>query len=85
MVLIEGKITPLFGNFTFLTENAARTSVRVAAETATKDFLAQAPENWRDWLKVDEQRKKLIEHWLKTNVQVVRLESLVVRVTDLEK
>lgn len=78
VILIDGKLTPLFGRVSFPNQKNAMAAVQTAVIQSIQNWIAQSPEGWRDWLKVERQREKLLDHWFKNSVQIVPINKLSV-------
>lgn len=85
VILANGKLLSLFGRFTFPNEKSARSALQTAVLQTVPNWTAQAPEAWRDWLKVESQRGKFLEHWFKNAVQILPLNKLNFEVSETPK
>lgn len=85
VVLINGKLMPLFGRVSFPTKKNAMAVLQAAVSQSIPNWIAQTPEGWRDWLKVDAQREKFLDHWYNTAVQIVPINKLQVTVSEEPK
>ncbi len=85
VILINGKLMPLFGRVTFPNKKNAMAALQTAVLQSIPNWIAQTPEGWRDWLRVETQREKFLDHWYKTAVQIVPLNKLQVTVSEEPK
>lgn len=82
VILVNGKLTPVFGRVTFPTHKNALAALQATVSQVTPDWIIQASENWRDWLKVTPQREKFLDYWFKNAVQILPLSQLNVSVAS---
>lgn len=82
VVLVNGKLQTLFGRVTFPTYKNAMAALQTMVLQTIPNWLPQATEDWRDWLKVTTQREKFLDYWYKNSVQIVPLSKLTVAIRE---